>query len=127
MLESCGKHPHEMGVALCRRCGGSWCETCIVHPFGEKKPPYCMSCAMVAGGVRTSAALPAMPRKALKAQLKALRAEAKAAAKADATTEVPAPAQVDVALPASESVEAHSSTDWVTPWWEDRQATAMAD
>ena len=73
MLDSCSKHPHEMGVALCRRCGGSWCSTCLVYSFGPKKPPYCMGCAMVAGGVRTSASLPAMPRKQLKAQMKALQ------------------------------------------------------
>ena len=58
MLESCEKHPHEMGVALCRRCGHSWCSTCLVYSFGPKKPPFCMSCAMFAGGVRTNAAAP---------------------------------------------------------------------
>ena len=72
ILDSCEKHPHEMGVALCRRCG-AWCSTCLVYSFGPKKPPYCMSCAMVAGGVRTSSALPAMPRKELKAQMRARR------------------------------------------------------
>ncbi len=81
MLESCTKHPHEMGVALCRRCGQAWCSNCLVHSFGPKKPPFCMSCAMVAGGVRTNATLPAMPRKQLKAQMRAQKAAAKAAAK----------------------------------------------
>ena len=68
MLESCAKHPHELGVALCRRCGGSWCGTCLVYAFGPKKPPFCMGCAMVAGGVRSAADRPAMPRKHVKAQ-----------------------------------------------------------
>ena len=31
---------------------------CLVYAFGPKKPPYCMSCAMVAGGVRTSGVAP---------------------------------------------------------------------
>jgi len=50
-MDSCIKHPHEVGVSHCGRCGGSWCGDCLVHPFGPKKPPYCMSCAMFAAGV----------------------------------------------------------------------------
>ncbi len=120
MLESCGKHPHEMGVALCGRCGGSWCSNCTVYPFGPKKPPYCMSCAMVAGGVRTSAALPAMPRRMLKAQMKALKAQAKAEAKAARNPAAPEPERelADASV---------SGTDWSTPWWEDSQTPALAD
>jgi len=102
---------------VCRRCGQAWCGTCLVYAFGPKKPPYCMSCAMVAGGVKTSATLPAMPKKQLKAQMRAMKAEAKAAAKA-------APAE-----PQESPVEdaAFASTDWSSPWWEDRQPTALAD
>jgi hypothetical protein len=118
MLDSCRKHPHEMGVALCGRCGGAWCGSCLVYAFGPKKPPYCMSCAMVAGGVRTSAALPAMPRKQLKAQMKALKVEAKAAAKAARATE---------STPHPEVAGSPAQTDWSTPWWEDQQAAALAD
>jgi hypothetical protein len=117
MVESCGKHPHEMGVALCRRCGRSWCSTCLVYSFGPKKPPYCMSCAMYAGGVRSNAVLPAMPKRELRAHLRAQKAEAKAAAKA-AKSE---PAEQ------SEDAAAFAETDWSTPWWEDRQPTALAD
>jgi hypothetical protein len=107
-----------MGVALCGRCGGSWCSACIVYPFGANKPPFCMSCAMVAGGVRTSSALPAMPRRMLKAQMKALRKEEKAAARAAEAPEVaPEPELAQAAF---------QTTDWSTPWWEDRQPT-LAD
>ncbi|MFL6206814.1 MAG: hypothetical protein ACJ739_15850 [Acidimicrobiales bacterium] len=118
MLESCGKHPHEQGVALCRRCGHSWCTSCLVYAFGPKKPPFCMSCAMYAGGVRSSASRPAMSRRELKAQAKAMRIQAKAAAKAAAAPEE------------TEDVEAEAAcadTDWSTPWWEDRQPSALAD
>jgi hypothetical protein len=88
-----------------------------VYSFGPKKPPYCMSCAMVAGGVRTSAALPAMSRKQLKAQMRAQKASAKAAAKAAAEAEP------------KESAEAaaFTETDWSAPWWEDREPAALAD
>jgi len=121
MFESCEKHPHEPGVAICRRCGHSWCTSCLVYAFGPKKPPFCMSCAMFAGGVRSNAARPAMSRKQLKVQMKAMKAEAKAAAKA-AKSEVPEPIEVD-----AEADAACADTDWATPWWEDRQPTALAD
>ncbi len=126
MLESCGKHPHVRGAAICRRCGHAWCTTCLVYCFGPKKPPYCMGCAMFAGGVKSSAALPEMPRKQLKAQMKALRASAKAEAKAAAEptqaekADEPEDAKVDEAA-------AYGATDWSTPWWEDRQPSALAD
>jgi hypothetical protein len=130
MLESCGKHTHEMGVALCRRCGGSWCSSCLVYAFGPKKPPYCMSCAMVAGGVRTTSALPAMPRRQLKAQMRALKAETKAQAKAAARAEVPeAPAEAEPEISPEterELAQTYAQTDWSTPWWEDREPT-LAD
>lgn len=127
MLDSCGKHPHEMGVALCRRCGGSWCGSCLVHAFGPKKPPYCMSCAMVAGGVRTSASLPAMPRRMVKAQMKALKAEAKAEAKAAAKAAKSSKGSKGPKVDAEpELADAFDDTDWSTPWWEDRQPT-LAD
>ena len=110
MLESCTKHPHEMGVALCRRCGQSWCSICLVYSFGPKKPPFCMSCAMVAGGVRTNATLPAMPRKQLKAQMQAPK---KAAAKAAAKDAGPK-------SQSGEAAAAFTETDWSAPWSEAR-------
>jgi hypothetical protein len=123
-MDSCAKHSHEMGVALCRRCGGAWCNDCLVYAFGPKKPPYCMSCAMVAGGVRTAGARPAMAKRDLKALQKAAKAEAKAAAKEAkrAPQAEPEPehvaAAIEVAPPAPSTPPA--SSGWETPWWEDR-------
>ena len=115
-MESCAKHPHEIGSAICRRCGGAWCRDCLVYSFGPKKPPYCMSCAMVAGGVRSAFARPAMTKRDMRARAKAIRDEDKATKQADRqnTTE--------------EALEpvAMAKTDWSTPWWEDRQPT-LAD
>ena len=116
MLESCSKHPHEKGSALCRRCGHGWCSSCLVYAFGPKKPPYCLSCAMVAGGVRSSAAMAPMPKRQLKAQMRALKAQAKAAAKATPAAQEPVVEAVTGA-----------TTDWSSPWWEDREPAAMAD
>jgi hypothetical protein len=119
MLEACRKHPHEMGAALCRRCGESWCSACLVYAFGPKKPPFCMSCAMYAGGVRSTASLPAVSKRQVKAQMKAMKAEAKAAAKA-AKAEPKETVEV-------ESEAACAQTDWSSPWWEDRKPAVVAD
>jgi hypothetical protein len=113
-MESCARHPHEHGAALCRRCGDSWCRDCLVYSFGANKPPFCMSCAMVAGGVK-SVGRPAMAKKELRARMKAERQLAKAAAKAARGAASPQPELV------------MQETDWSTPWWEDRQPTALAD
>ena len=118
MSECCIKHPHELGVGHCRRCGSASCGTCLVYAFGPKKPPFCLSCAMVAGGVRTAGALPALSKKQLKAQAKTRRLEAKAADEA-----ANAPAVTEPELPPE---GADGGTDWATPWWEDSQPT-MAD
>jgi len=115
-MESCAKHPHELGAAICRRCGGAWCRDCLVYSFGPKKPPYCMSCAMVAGGVRSAAARPAMAKRDMRARAKAMRVEAKASKQA---------ARGSVEVKELEPA-AMAETNWSTPWWEDRQPT-LAD
>jgi hypothetical protein len=123
-MESCAKHPHEKGVAICRRCGGAWCSDCLIYSFGERKPPFCMSCAMVAGGVRTSGTMAAMPRSMVRARMKAIKVEAKLQAKATRAAE--AQAAAEEAEPKVQEHVATASTDWGTPWWEDRQPT-LAD
>ena len=117
MDDCCNKHPHERGVAACRRCGDTWCGNCLVYAFGPKKPPFCMGCAMVAGGVRTAGARPALSRRELKAREKAQRARAKAEAKA---------AKASGAGLSEDPQPVLKETDWSTPWWEDRQPT-LAD
>src|SRR3546814_17294795 len=79
-MESCEKHPHELGVALCARCGGSWCAHCLVQVRGPRKAPYCIECAMFVGGVRSSATRPALSRRQMKARVKEVAAIAAAAA-----------------------------------------------
>jgi hypothetical protein len=137
-MDSCGKHPHEMGVALCRRCGDAWCRDCLVYAFGPKRPPFCMGCAMVAGGVRTASARPALSKRELKARMKAARREAKAGATDGTSPPSPPPPPPEESAPVAEPTPAETElepvstitepgeTDWSTPWWEDRQPT-LAD
>lgn len=116
-MSSCARHPHERGVSPCRRCGSTWCGDCLVYAFGGKKLPYCMSCAMFAGGIRTIAARPALPKRDVKRLVKASKAEAKKAAAQPAS--VPA---ADVAATVADGATP-ADTDWEKPWWEDRQPT----
>jgi len=73
---------------------------------------------MFAGGIRTVAARPALPKREVKRLLKASKAEAKAAA----TQPAPPPEPEGDAATPSDGV-APASTDWEKPWWEDRQPT----
>lgn len=52
MTDTCAKHSFETAVGVCRQCQNSYCAECLIFPFGEKKPPYCVTCALNASGVR---------------------------------------------------------------------------
>jgi hypothetical protein len=132
-MDSCGKHPHETGSAICRRCGDAWCRDCLVYAFGPKQPPYCMGCAMVAGGVRTAGTRPALSKRQLKARMKAARRQAKGGATVgtppppppplDGSAPVDGPTPADTELEPVSTITAPDETDWSMPWWEARQPT----
>lgn len=69
MTGLCREHSFERAVDVCRRCGGEFCEICVVHPFGPKKP-FCKECAMVQGGVRSFSPRPAMPGRMIRKRVK---------------------------------------------------------
>ena len=58
MADTCVKHSFELAKAECRQCHNRYCEECLVYAFGPKKPPYCVTCALNAGGVRRTGARP---------------------------------------------------------------------
>ena len=51
-MSSCVKHPFERAAAPCRTCAELFCTDCLVYAHGDKKPPACVPCALVAAGVR---------------------------------------------------------------------------
>jgi len=55
-IGSCVRHGMVRAEALCGDCAHSFCEECLVRPFGPSKPPLCIGCALRLGGVRSSAA-----------------------------------------------------------------------
>jgi len=54
----CFNHSFESAENLCRMCGHGFCGECLVYAFGDNKPPFCLSCALAAAGVRANAARP---------------------------------------------------------------------
>ena len=63
MHEPCAKHQFEAAEDVCRTCGWDFCGECLVYAFGADKPPYCLSCALAASGVRSGAANPVVRTK----------------------------------------------------------------
>ena len=49
----CEKHHPIPADDVCGWCGEEFCQDCLVYPFGEKRLPYCLACAVKAAGVRT--------------------------------------------------------------------------
>jgi len=65
----CRDHSFESAIDLCRRCGFEFCEVCVVHPFGPKKP-FCKECAMSLGGVRAHVTRNALPSRLIRQRAK---------------------------------------------------------
>ncbi|MCB0978455.1 MAG: hypothetical protein KDB02_13455 [Acidimicrobiales bacterium] len=80
-MNHCVRHFEETMEATCRTCQAPFCSRCLVYAFGPKKPPFCIGCALNAGGVRNGY------RVAPAASAKPSRREAKAAARAAARQE----------------------------------------
>ncbi len=67
----CFNHGFEAAENLCRMCGHGFCAECLVYAFGSDKPPFCLSCALAAAGVRANAARPpAVPKREMKRRQK---------------------------------------------------------
>ncbi len=96
----CRAHSFETATDLCRRCGLEFCEICVVHPFGPKKP-YCKECAMALGGVRTHVTRQALPTRQVRKRVKAFEAFLKGR-----QTTLTTPAVPDLVDPTIESAAA---------------------
>jgi hypothetical protein len=49
---ACTKHWTECATFVCDDCGLLWCETCRVPPSRKRGTVRCISCALIAGGVK---------------------------------------------------------------------------
>ena len=50
--ETCVLHGFDLAERVCHDCGHWYCDTCLVTPWGPRKPALCMSCALARSGVR---------------------------------------------------------------------------
>jgi hypothetical protein len=51
----CERHQFDRAIDRCGRCGLEFCQTCVIYPYGQKRAPFCLPCAVEAGGVRARA------------------------------------------------------------------------
>ncbi|MGI9578485.1 MAG: hypothetical protein ACR2OH_09820 [Microthrixaceae bacterium] len=94
---------------VCGRCGHEFCRECVVFPFGLKKPPLCIACALEAGGVsHQHTGRPRLAQRQVKQRLKD---------RSNQTEPVPEPAPVVVQDETDEAwltgdVDAESAGGW---------------
>ena len=73
---SCVRHQFDPAVDRCRTCDEPFCAECLLYAFGDDQPPFCMTCALTASGVRVRGAkAPKVSRREIRRREK----EAKAA------------------------------------------------
>ena len=103
----CEDHSFESAEEVCRRCGGEFCELCLVYPFGAAKP-MCKECAMVAGGVRSHSSRLEMKGREVKRKIKAFeqrRRRTAEAATAVNAVEVSDPILTDPLAPTEDDLQ----------------------
>jgi hypothetical protein len=82
----CTRHYEEPALDTCKHCGRTFCSRCLVYPFGNHKPPYCVGCAITASGVRSRGKIVVQtpkPERMSRAQRAQARADKKALKKAE--------------------------------------------
>ncbi len=53
-MATCIKHVMLTAQTTCCECAHDYCDECLVYPFGPRKPPLCIACALTFAGVRTT-------------------------------------------------------------------------
>jgi hypothetical protein len=59
----CTKHADVRSEGECGHCGLPHCGECLVSPFGAKRPPMCVTCALGFAGVRYKDRRPRVQRR----------------------------------------------------------------
>jgi hypothetical protein len=109
MQGRCDKHLFESAEDTCGKCGYEFCGECLVYAFGPKKPPFCISCAVAAAGIRSSAGNRPL---ATRSEMRQIRKERRSAERQARKQQQPVP------VPESEP-----DTSPLLPWDESAAAT----
>jgi len=94
---TCTRHQFDRAVDRCRTCHNPYCSECLLYAFGESQPPFCMTCAIAAAGVRTRGT------RTPKVSWRELRRREKAAKESAQRAKMPPPpsAEIDWSVPDS--------------------------
>jgi hypothetical protein len=99
LQERCSKNHWELADDYCNRCGQPYSNEFLVYPFGQSKPPMCVSCALGMAGVRSNAAArPAISKRELRKRNKERKQRVKAD-KANAPRVSMKPINIDWSVP----------------------------
>ncbi len=107
----CVRHQFELAQDICRGCGYEFCSECIVYAFGPDEPPFCVSCALTASGVRSNTGRPALPKREIRRRLKE-RHLLTGRGKEPEKIEVQA-VEIDWSIPDDQATETTAALDWV--------------
>ncbi len=50
----CDNDPLDRADNVCDKCGGDYCDACLLYPRGKKRAPVCKACAIAASGIRST-------------------------------------------------------------------------
>jgi hypothetical protein len=117
MDQRCTNHQFELIADICRNCGDGFCKECLVYSFGPKKPPYCVSCALAAAGVRSNAA---RPQTRSRREIRKLAKERRKLIKTQGTPEVDVRGvEIDWSIPGP--TDQPAATEPAMDWLDDRR------
>jgi len=109
----CYVHGFELAENHCRNCGMMFCSECLVYAFGASKPPYCISCALAASGVRSNAARrPSMSKREIRKMEKERKKAEHAKASGPKVEVTPVEVTVDAAPAPDPAPEADNPFAW---------------
>lgn len=110
-MSHCVRHFEETMEAACRTCRAPFCSRCLVYAFGPNKPPFCIGCALNAGGVRNGYKV--APAVAEKPSRREVRAAARSASKPQRSSRWRRGSEPAEPLPAASAAPIQFDSGWI--------------
>jgi len=112
----CYRHGFEASQDACRSCGLHFCAECLVYSFGTNKPPFCISCALGASGVRANAGV---KTNVSRREIRRLAKERKRAQKQQKGAPAPIEVEIDITSPDADPVLVPAAEENPFAWADD--------